>query len=722
MLIARHHLEFIDPPQRRHPEQGESGMPGKHAFLKQIYLLIAILVGIITVSGPGLSAVLADEKSPDPAEKQTEEKSDSTSNLALKNPFPKAVPAPSLDGGSEWLNTSGEITLKDLRGKVVLIDFWTYCCINCMHVLPDLAYLEKKYPNELVVIGCHSAKFDNEKETDNIRRAIQRYEIKHPVINDSNMTVWRKYGVRAWPSMVLIDPEGNYCGHLSGEGNRELLDKVLERVIAYHRAKGTLDETPVHFELESAKLKPTSLKFPGKLLADASQNRLFISDSNHNRIVITSLDGKLIDVIGSGQIGNKDGSYNTASFDHPQGMALVGNTLYVADTENHLIRQIDLDRKQVSTLAGTGKQARYRSTGGKLQETALNSPWALAEINGVLYICMAGPHQIWSHQLGSDEIGVYAGSGREDIINGPLDTSAFAQTSDIAVDGDVFYVVDSEGSAVRKVDTKKKMVTTIAGTSDLERGRSLFEFGDKDGVGDQARLQHPLGVLYDNGRLFIADTYNHKLKTIDLKNNEVKTFLGTGKDGNSLNPPEFSEPSGLAKVGNRLFVADTNNHRICVVNLENDKVSEFKVQGLTPPELPRNTDDSFAEVSADALKASAQTVAAGTPLQVTVTPKLPAEYKLSPLAPVKFSFKSTDDSGKIIAKGKGTVKGDQLVLELPALTQASGTYLLNLRFGYCRDGVGGLCKQHSAQWKLPLQTAAGDKNSQISLALDLSKD
>ncbi|WP_242022733.1 thioredoxin-like domain-containing protein [Gimesia chilikensis] len=640
----------------------------------------------------------------------------------MKNPFPNRPPAPSLDGGTEWLNSAGEITLKDLRGKVVLIDFWTYCCINCMHVLPDLAYLEKKYPNELVVIGCHSAKFDNEKETDNIRRAIQRYEIKHPVINDSNMTVWRKYGVRAWPSMVLIDPEGNYCGHISGEGNRELLDKVLEQVIAYHRAKGTLDETPVHFELESAKLKPTPLKFPGKLLADEAHNRLFISDSNHNRIVVSSLDGKLLDVIGSGQIGNKDGDYKTAAFDHPQGMALIGNTLYVADTENHLIRKIDLDQKQVSTLAGTGEQARTRKPGGKLRTTALNSPWALAEIDGTLYICMAGPHQIWSHKLGSDEIGVYAGSGREDITNGPLDTSAFAQTSGIAVDGDIFYVVDSEGSAVRKVDTKQGTVSTIAGTSDLERGRSLFEFGDKDGIGDKARLQHPLGVLFDNGRLFIADTYNHKLKTIDLKTNEVKTFLGTGKDGKSLKPAEFSEPSGLAKVGNRLFVADTNNHRICVVNLDNDQVSEFKVQGLTPPELPKTSGDSFAATSAAALNASAQTVAAGKPIKVTVTPQLPTDYKLSPLAPIKFSLKAADASGETVATGKGTVKGDQLVLELPALDAASGTYLLNLRFGYCRDGVGGLCKQHSTQWKLPLQIQQAGKNSQISLSLDLSQD
>lgn len=697
-------------------------MPGKRSFLNQIYIIAAVIASLCSGIDLSLSPVLADEKSPTKASKQSDKSAKQANVLAVKNPFPNRPKAPSLDGGKEWLNSAGEITLKDLRGKVVLIDFWTYCCINCMHVLPDLAYLEKKYPNELVVIGCHSAKFDNEKETDNIRRAIQRYEIKHPVINDSNMTVWRKFGVRAWPSMVLIDPEGNYCGHLSGEGNRELLDKVLGQVIAYHRAKGTLDETPVHFELEANKLKKTPLKFPGKLLADAPNQRLFISDSNHNRIVITSLDGKLIDVIGSGQIGKKDGDYKTASFDHPQGMALVGNTLYVADTENHMLRAVDLSKKMVTTLAGTGEQARYRSSGGKLRESALNSPWALAEINGVLYICMAGPHQIWSHKLGTDEIGVYAGSGREDITNGPLETSAFAQTSDITVDGDVFYVVDSEGSAVRKVDTKNKKVTTIAGASDLERGRALFEFGDKDGIGEKSRLQHPLGVLFDKGRLIVADTYNHKLKTIDLKTNEVKTFLGTGKDGNALNPAQFSEPSGLALVGNRLFVADTNNHRICVVNLDNNKVTELKVQGLTSPRLPKKADDSFAPTSKDVLAVSAQTVAANDQLKISVTPKLPAEFKLAPLAPVKFSFKSAANPEETIAKGKGTVEGNQLVLELPALTNQTGTYLLNLRFGYCRDGVGGVCKQHSAHWKIPIQTAAGTKTSEISLPLDLSKD
>src|SRR5262245_27153318 len=246
-----------------------------------------------------------------------------------ENPFPRRFKAPELDGGSGWLNTSGEITMKDLRGKVVLLDFWTFCCINCMHVLPDLAFLEKKYDKQLVVMCVHSAKFANEKDSENIRKAIMRYEISHPVINDSEMRVWEKFGARGWPTLVMVDPEGYYCGFISGEGNREALDQVVEKVIAYHKAKRTLDETPIRFDLERDKAQPTPLKFPGKILADAAGGRLFISDTNHNRIVVASLEGKLLDVIGTGAIGKSDGAYDKASFDHPQGMALVGDKLYV---------------------------------------------------------------------------------------------------------------------------------------------------------------------------------------------------------------------------------------------------------------------------------------------------------------------------------------------------------------------------------------------------------
>ncbi|HID23167.1 MAG TPA: hypothetical protein EYP14_12300, partial [Planctomycetaceae bacterium] len=425
--------------------------------------------------------------------------------------------------------------------------------------------------------------FENEKETDNIRQAILRYEIEHPVINDQKMVLWRKFGVRAWPTLVLIDPEGYYCGFVSGEGNREVLDRAIAKLIRYHRAKGTLNEKPLRFDLERLRTQPTPLKYPGKVLAAPDSDRLFIADSNHNRIVVCTRSGKLLEVIGSGQIGSTDGDFATASFDHPQGMALVGTRLYVADTENHLIRVVDLDKKRVTTLAGTGRQARGRSQGGPLRRTALNSPWALAVVDKVLYIAMAGPHQIWSHRLGAGTIQVFAGSGREDVRNGAPKDAAFAQPSGLATDGRHLFVADSEGSAIRQISLESPVrVTTLAGPSDLPHGRSLFEFGDRDGLGEQARFQHPLGVVYVDKTLYVADTYNHKIKRLDLPSRRVTTVAEA--PGTADGPTRLAEPGGLTYADGKLFIADTNHHRICVLDLTTGKLTELTVAGLRPPE------------------------------------------------------------------------------------------------------------------------------------------
>jgi DNA-binding beta-propeller fold protein YncE len=683
-----------------------------------------------SVEASGDQAASAQKKSqpkkttPSAKSPKTDEKQDAADGAAsgIENPFPRRIKleGTELDGGIEWLNTSGEITLQDLRGKVVLLDFWTFCCINCMHILPDLKYLEHKFPKELVVIGVHSAKFDNEKETENIRRAALRYEIEHPIVNDAEMKIWRGFGVRAWPTLVLIDPEGYYCGYISGEGNREPLEEIIGKVIAYHKAKGTLDETPVRFDLERDRVKPHALRFPGKVLADEASNRLFISDSNHNRLVITTLEGELLEVVGSGVIGAADGDFKSASFFRPQGTALVGNKLYVADTENHLIRVVDLQAKKVSTLAGTGVQAQFRASGGALRKTALNSPWALSHVDGTLYIAMAGPHQIWSHELGSDVIGVFAGSGREDILNGPHSESAFAQPSGITSDGQFLYVADSEGSAIRKVPLSSKgEVTTIAGASDLPQGQSLFSFGDVDGVGREARFQHPLDVLYHDGTLYVADSYNHKVKHFTIKKREVTTLLGTGKAGSKLAPPQLSEPAGLSIAKGKLFVADTNNHRIAVFDLKSGGMTELKIEGLQPPPTP--TTDTVAADAKATQELPSQTIAAGDALKFEVRFKLPQGYKLNPLAKVNYTL-AADGAQNLIAANQLNARraaesdGQLASISIPLSAQSGEAKLtLSVSFSYCRDGVGGLCKLQTSRWSIPVKVAADGKTSTIQV-------
>ncbi len=483
----------------------------------------------------------------------------------------RGKPAPPLDGGVAWLNTAGPIKIGDLKGKVVVLDFWTFCCINCIHTLPDLAKLEKKYEKELVVIGVHSAKFDAEKDTDNIRKAILRYQIIHPVVNDAERKIWDAYGINSWPSLVVIDPDGNYVGEANGEGNYDLLDKVIGKLAADAAAKGTLNVKPLRFDTARFRDQPTPLAFPGKVLADAASNRLFIADSTHHRIVVTDLAGNKIAIAGTGQPGLANGPFASAQFDDPQGLALDGETLYVADRRNHSIRALDLKAGTVRTAAGIGRQVREnRDSGGPAVQTGLNSPWALLRIGRTIYIAMAGHHQIWTFDLDKNQVQPYAGDGRENIRDGTLGQAEFAQPSGLATDGTWLYVADSEVSAIRQVG--------LNGNGDVKTlvGRGLFVFGDQDGIGDAARLQHALGIAFAGGKLYVADTYNSKLKVLDPRTRDCRTFLG----GDGM----FNEPAGLSVANGKLYVADTNAHRIRVVDLATKAVSTLALKGVEPVE------------------------------------------------------------------------------------------------------------------------------------------
>ncbi|HEV7798280.1 MAG TPA: thioredoxin-like domain-containing protein, partial [Pyrinomonadaceae bacterium] len=518
------------------------------------------------------------------------------------------VRAPELTGGRGWLNTDKPLTLAALKGKVVLLDFWTYGCINCIHIIPDLKRLEHKYPNQLVVIGVHSAKFENEKDTENIRRIILRYELEHPVYNDAEYKVWQSYGVRAWPTQVLIDPAGYVIGAVSGEGNYELIDQVVAKAISEFRKRGELNEEPLKLTLERAKVGDMPLAFPGKILADAKSDRLFIADSNHNRLVITKLDGTLLEAIGTGAAGAIDGGFDKASFYRPQGMALDGDSLYVADTENHLIRRVDLQAKTVQTVAGTGQQSREYFRQGPARTIELSSPWDLTLVGRQLYITMAGTHQIWKMDLDKQEVSTFAGSGREARQDGPLVDAGFAQPSGIASDGGKLYVADSESNIIRAIGLSEGNVETLV-------GGDLFDFGDTDGEGDDVRLQHPLGVVAVDDKILIADTYNHKIKELDPKARAVKTFAGTGKAGQSDGASaSFYEPGGLTVANGKLYIADTNNHAVRVVDLKTKQTSTLNIKGLQPPATPApvqpaNNDEA---PNTEEIKVAAQTIPGNT--------------------------------------------------------------------------------------------------------------
>ena len=628
------------------------------------------------------------------------------------------VRAPELTGHRGWLNTDKPLSLAGLKGKVVLLDFWTYGCINCIHIIPDLKRLEKKYPNELVVIGVHSAKFENEKDTENIRRIILRYEIEHPIVNDADFQIWRSYAVNAWPTRYLIDPAGYIIGRLSGEGSYDVLDQTIGDTIAEFKKRGELNEAPLKLVLEKAKIGDLPLAFPGKVLVDAKSDRLFIADSNHNRIVVAKPDGSLLEVIGTGAIGAGDAAFDRATFFRPQGMALDGDRLYVADTENHLIREVDLKTKTVKTIAGTGQQSQEYGQHGPAREIALNSPWDLHLVGRTLYIAMAGPHQIWKVDLDKQEVSTFAGSGREARLDGPREEAGFAQPSALESDGKTLYVSDAESNIIRAID--------LAANGEVKTlvGGDLFDFGDKDGRGNDVRLQHPLGLARWNGKLLIADTYNHKIKVLDPIARTVSAFAGTGKPGQAEGgAASFYEPGGLAVAGDKLYVADTNNHAIRVVDLKTKQTKTLQIKGLQPPATSQSAANDEVAPNAEAVTLPSQKIRAGNNV-VLINVDLPPGYHLNPAAPQRYKV-SIDNGAESFGTesinansgGKGVSLPLRIGLGFGAET-ALGTYVVHgsFTFVYCRVDNTGTCRIKTLQWRAPVEVV-NDANATTEIKL-----
>jgi hypothetical protein len=439
-----------------------------------------------------------------------------------------------------------------------------------MHLFSQLREVEARFADVLVVISIHSAKFSSEQATERVRDAVRRYEVTHPVVNDAQFNVWRSYAIRAWPTLVFVDPRGRIIGTHEGELDPAAAVATVEAMVRQFDAAGMLDHQPL--KLSAVAPPASTLAFPGKVLADEAGNRLFIADSTHHRIIVATLDGAVQRIIGSGQPGHADGDATTARFLRPQGLALAGDRLYVADTENHLIRAVDLATGAVSTVAGTGRQARAVRAMAPALEADLSSPWDLTVLDGVLYIAMAGLHQLWTLDLDNGMIGPFAGSGREGIHDGRRGQAWLAQPSGITNDGVRLYFVDSETSAVRMID----VLGGGAGGVHTIVGKGLFDFGDVDGIGERVRLQHPLGLCTYSDVLYIADSYNHKIKEVRPRTGAVQTVFGTGEPGHEDGPgifASFNEPGGVSAAANRLYIADTNNHAIRVANLGDNTVS-----------------------------------------------------------------------------------------------------------------------------------------------------
>jgi DNA-binding beta-propeller fold protein YncE len=632
-----------------------------------------------------------------------------------------SVQAPEFPLGLDWLNTERPLTMEQLRGKLVLLDFWTYGCINCIHLIPQLKQLEREYPDELVVIGVHSAKFQNEQDTENIRQIVLRYDLEHPIVNDRDFIIWQMWGANAWPTVVLIDPAGNIVGGQSGEYIYPLVQPIIEALIVEFDEKGSLDRTPLDLKLEKEGLPSTVLSFPGKVLVDSENERLFIADTNHHRIVVAHIEsGEVLQVIGSGRSGFKDGNLQQAEFQNPQGMAYSSDNdvLYVADTENHAIRVVALEEGTVSTLAGTGNQASsYPPESGNASYIALNSPWDL-ELQGTnLYIAMAGSHQIWVLDLEERYLEPFAGSGREGTLNTDRLSATLAQPSGLALgQDDRLYFADSESSAIRWVGlTETEAIVDLLAGSDV----NLFDFGDRDEVGVEARFQHPLGVVTHRDWLYVADTYNSKIKLVDLSTTEVITLVGHGHGWRDGEDPLFYEPGGLDFAQGKLYIADTNNHAVRVFDLASGMTSTLVLKGV----------ENFIELEAGSTWDNI--VREDEPLEIKagrgsiqLDVELPPGYKLNELAPASMSWTTDGSRLMTVEDASWTIVGPGLPVESTTeFFTGEGVLYGELTLYYCEAEKESLCLIDQVIFEIPVQIGeTGESAITLEYKIELPED
>lgn len=652
---------------------------------------------------------------------------------------------PDFEEGLQWLNTEGPLSLaKELSGKVVVLDFFTYCCINCMHILPDLHQLEKRHAvkDGLVIVGVHSAKFPNEKVLQNVCSAVLRYNIAHPVVNDSDARLWQELEVACWPTLVLLGPRGNLLFSVVGEGQRDRLTLFSDAALQHYGDQGLLKDHPVGIKLYRDTLPPTILSFPGKVAVDPKRKRLVIADTGHHRVLVVSNTGEVLQAIGGPESGRQDGNLSEASFCAPQGVAIKEDTVYVADTKNHLIRKIDLLEGRVSTLAGVGVQGKDMEGGAMGLQQPISSPWDVAlgtaggEEGNVLWIAMAGTHQIWALFLadgklpkgGESKAGTcvrWAGSGNEENRNNAYPHKAgFAQPSGVAPAPEepwgCLFVADSESSTVRTLALKDGAVKMLVGG---ERDPlNLFAFGDVDGKGVDAKLQHPLAVAWapQQNLLYVADSYNHKIKVVDPTTKQCRVVAGTGEAGDTLGPgfldSRFNEPGGLCvgDGGKVLYVADTNNHQVKVLNMDTKTVSLFPIITETVDSAPAKASGPRKvpklPKSAPRIAMPPIAVSPGTTIAMKVTLSLPEGTKLTDEAPSFWSLSAEGDEWLLESQ---VVTGDildisqslSLSTKLPTVTRIvnpSPSLTLNI-WVYCCLAGGGACMMKAASFSQPLQ-------------------
>ena len=454
-----------------------------------------------------------------------------------------ASQAPTLHSSLNWLNADAQ-TISAQRGRVLALVFWNAGSAYCHNLIDELNRLKARYPFALAVLGIHLPRFDAEVDGRTVLKAINRLGVGFAVANDRGWVTWQQYGISSWPSVALINPEGELREIFSGDDQAAALDAAIS---------GLIDEVggPTSMPSGEASLRGaeerTVLSFPSGIAL--SDSHLYIADTGHHRVLECTFEGRVLRQFGTGYPDLVDGPSSEAAFTLPRGLCVIRDMVYVADAGNHALRRIHLAEDRVETLLGSGKPGQpQEGVPAKPSACLLNQPWAVAGAFDRLFIAVAGCNQIWEYELGHARMRFVAGTGELGIADGPGRNAVLAHPAGLALVQQTLYVADSASSAIRNVHLQSGVVETLV-------GHGLYDFGEQDGRRRDARLQYPLGLALDPASpvLWIADSYNGSLRKLRLGGGEISTHPM---------PQALSQPTALAIGRGMLWIADAGAHEI----------------------------------------------------------------------------------------------------------------------------------------------------------------
>ncbi len=611
----------------------------------------------------------------------------------------------------QWFNVARPITADDLKERVILLEFWTYSCVSCIQSLPEIKELQEQFGNKLTVIGVHSASFSDEREEASVKKAILKYDITYPVVNDPDLKIWNAFKTKSWPTYVLINPRGNKVKTYSGEKDLSRVKEYIKKLISSYKFQINRENLPIL--LEKHDLIGNVLSFPSKLEygADFSYKShhspvIFIANTGQNNIVVSSLSGDMIAKIGSGKEGFEDGSFEAASFRSPQGLLYDSGKLYVADSGNHALRLINFKEKTVTTLIGSGQRGEIIGNGEDLVDAKsldLSSPSGLEFFPDKSHIAIANPgtHQILSYDLNKNTVSVIAGNGYKGIEDGKYPENSLSQTSDLSAFAHKLYFLDSGTSSFRVLDESGNVKTLI--------GTDLANSGHVNGDKSKALMQHALGLTVDDTGAYISDSFNHVIRKYDLSSGQLRDLVGAGKRGDNLaKPAQFDQPDGIISVLDRFYVADSNNNRVLMINRGSLNAEILNI--IPPLKLPK---EGFLQYLPNLQKNVPITLKTDTEIALKIN--LNNGWKINELGPSFINLlEMVNDSEANLISSFDWHSVKTAEMKLPKL-KSSKTYLLQGSIYFCENKKNALCYVKSYEQKL--DTSDGEKATEVEIKL-----